>query len=334
MDQNGSVGGGGSARVAAVTGATGFVGGYVVRAFLDRGWRVRALARTPEKAAPLAELDGVDVVYGDVRDEGVLVELARGASAFAHLVGIIRETRGQRFQALHVEATRRVLSACRAAGVGRYLHMSALGVDDEGRCPYQRTKFEAEMSVRESGLAWTIFRPSLIHGRGGELTHQIASWSRGSIPPYIGLPYFRRPEVEQSVPLGGSDYKDPLVQPVYVGDVAAYFAEAPDRPQTIGEVFNLVGPEVLSWPELLRFAHERVPGAKAGLKPMWVPAEYAAFGATVASLIGLGQLLPFDAGMATMGAEDSVADPERTEAYFDTRARAFTEAFGTYAASL
>jgi len=318
----------------AVTGATGFVGGHVVRTLLERGWSVRALSRSRDKADPLRERPGVTVVVGDINDAQALSELTRGCDAVVHLVGIIRETRSQRFEDLHVKATRSIIAACRRQGVSRYLHMSALGVDDEGRTEYQRTKFKAEQEVRASELDWTIFRPSLIHGPGGEFTQMMAQWCRGETAPWIGIPYFRRPETEQRVPLGGVDYVDPVVQPIVVSDVAAYFADALERPQTIGEIFNLVGAEQMAWPAMLEYAHERVPHAKEGLKPLWAPADITALQAKVASFVGLGSLLPFDEGMATMGAQDSVSSLERVEAYFEREPASFTESFAAYAGKL
>ncbi|GIW73640.1 MAG: hypothetical protein KatS3mg103_0162 [Phycisphaerales bacterium] len=320
--------------IVAVTGASGFVGGHVVRALLEAGWGVRGLTRSNAKAALLRERPGVTAVVGDCADEAALDELVRGSSAVIHLVGILRETGTQRFEDVHVQATRRVLAACRRHGVDRYLHMSALGARDEAPTAYQRTKFQAEQAVRSSGLSWTIFRPSLIHGPDGEFTRMLAEWCRGERAPWVGLPYFRRPEVEQRVPLGGVTYVDPQVQPIVVSDVAGYFVEALDRPQTIGEVFNLVGSQALSWPAMLSLAHEHVPGAKAGLEPLWIPADVAAWQAKVARFVGLGQLLPFDEGMALMGAEDSTASLDRVEAYFERRPMAFSDSFPAYAGKL
>jgi len=318
----------------AVTGATGFVGGHVVRALLDRGWQVRALSRSRDKAAGLREREGVSVVAGDINDAEALDELCRGCDAMVHLVGIIREAKGQRFDTLHVQATQSVLAACKRHRVARYVHMSALGVADEAKTKYQKTKFKAEQEVRASGLDWTIFRPSLIHGPGGEFTQMLAQWSRGEIAPWIGIPYFRRPETEPRVPLGGVDYVDPEVQPIVVTDVAAYFADALERPNTVGEIFNLVGSQRMSWPAMLEYVHEHVPHAKEGLAPLWAPADISALQAKAAGFVGLGGLLPFDEGMAIMGAQDSTSSLERVEAYFDRQPMAFNESFSAYAGKL
>ncbi len=318
----------------AVTGATGFVGSHVVRTLVERGWEVRALSRSREKAAQLRERDGVSVVFGDINEADALAQLVRGCDAVIHLVGIIREAKGQKFDGMHVEATQNVISACKRGGVSRLIHMSALGVDDEGTPKYQKTKFKAEQAVRSSELDWTIFRPSLIHGPSGEFTQMLAQWCRGEIAPWIGIPYFRRPEAEERVPLGGVDYIDPEVQPIVVTDVAAYFVDALERRETIGEIFNLVGSERMTWPALLAHAHEHVPHAKEGLAPLWAPSDISALQAKAADFVGLGGLLPFDEGMAIMGAQDSVSSLERVEAYFDRQPMAFRDSFLTYAKKL
>lgn len=320
----------------AVTGATGFVGGHVVRALLDRGWTVRALSHSNKEIADLRDRDreAVTIVVGDINDPDALNELVRGCDAAIHLVGIIRESKGKRFESLHVEATRSVIAACKRTGVGRYLHMSALGVSDEALTEYQKTKFKAEEIVRASDLDWTIFRPSLIHGPGGEFTQMMIQWSRGEIAPWIGMPYFRRPETEQSVPLGGVNYIDPDVQPIVVTDVANYFADALDRPQTIGEIFNLVGGEKLSWPAMLEYVHDHVPHAKKGVHPLWAPSDIVAMKAKAAQFVGLGSLLPFDEGMAIMGAQDSTSSLEKVDAYFDRDPIPFRESFSVYAGKL
>lgn len=334
MDQTSNGSATTSRGTVAVTGATGFVGGHVVGALLDRGWHVRALSRSRDKATGLRSRKGVSVVVGDANDVEALAELTRGCDAVIHLVGIIRESKGQRFEDLHVNATRNIIAACRRNGVKRYLHMSALGVGDEGRTEYQRSKFKAEQEVRMSDLDWTIFRPSVIHGPGGEFTQMMAQWCRGEIAPWVGIPYFRRPVTEQRVPFGGVDYVDPEVQPIVVTDVAAYFADALERPQTVGEIFNLVGPERLTWPTLLEYVHDHVPHAKEGLKPLWAPSDISALQAKAAKFVGLGSLLPFDEGMAIMGAEDSTSSLERVEAYFDREPTAFTDSFSVYAGKL
>jgi uncharacterized protein YbjT (DUF2867 family) len=320
----------------AVTGATGFVGRRTVRELLSRGHAVRALARDRVKARRV--FAGIEerltIVGGDVTDAKALGDLVRGADAAIHLVGILREAPGgQSFQKCHVNATEATLEACAAAGVKRYLHMSALGVCSEGVSKYQKTKWEAERLVHASNLDWTIFRPGLIHGEGGEFIQMAAQWCRGKGPMGV-LPYFTRWEEDLSVPLGPSKEVAPVVAPVSVDDVAAAFAGALVEPKSIGETYNLVGSEKLSWPEMLVFMRDRVPHADSRVQPWGLPGFAAAGMAIAAKQIGLGSALPFDAGMALMGARDSVAEGEKVRTHLGLSPRPFRAAFAAYAERL
>lgn len=298
----------------AVTGATGFVGRHLVAELVRRGYRVHALARDASKAARTLPVDGsaVRVVEGDATDPLATAQLVAGADACVHLVGIIREARGgQTFERVHVQATRTVVEACVNAGVPRYVHMSALGARPDGVAAYQRSKFAAEELVRGSTLAWTIFRPGLIHGPDGEFFTMLRGWCEGRRAPYFFLPYFVRVEagaVVPGVPVPLPRLVAPVVAPVHVDDVAGAFCEALVRPRTVQEVISLSGPERVTWPEMLRGVRDALPLGKPGLRAVGLPGVVAAAKAFAAGLLGLGGLLPFDAGMALMGEQDAWAD--------------------------
>ncbi len=322
-----------STQTVAVTGATGFVGRYVVRALLERGYAVRALARTAESARALPPHAGLTLVQGNVLDAGVPAELLRGATACIHLIGIIREAGGgQTFQRVHVEATQAMVDACREAGVGRFLHMSALGAGPEGPSKYQKTKWEGEQVVRRSGLAWTIFRPSIIHGAEGEFIQMVKRMCSGQEPPYYFIPYFSRPgPADTRVPLGSSAWESAKVQPVAVEDVAAAFVAALERPVTIGEIYNLVGPDVMDWPELLTHLRDAIPSCNTRLAPWHIPGTHGAMIARAAKVFGLGGLLPFDEGQALMATQDSVSETVKARAHLGVSPRPFREAVAAYA---
>ncbi len=151
----------------ALTGATGYVGGGVLRRLLRREHEVKALVRRPERAARLRDLGGVEPVAGDLRDEAALRALVEGTDAVVHLVGIIAEARGQTYQAVHVEGTARLTAAAAAAGVRRFVHLSALGARaDASATVYHRSKAAGEAVVRGSGLSHVILRPAIIAGPG------------------------------------------------------------------------------------------------------------------------------------------------------------------------
>jgi NADH dehydrogenase len=322
-------------QLVAVTGATGFVGRSVVRALLARGFEVRVLVRDRAKAKASLPVDRLQIVDGDVTDAAAVASLVRGVGTVVHLVGIIREAgKGQTFKRMHVDSTRVVTEAARAAGVGRYLHMSAMGVGPHGKAEYQRTKFEAEQIVRQSGLDWTIFRPGLIHGPGGEFTQMAAQWARGELAPYVFMPYFRRWEEDFSVPLGPVNEIDPVCAPVYVEDVARAFVASLDVCESIGEVYNLAGAESMTFPDMLRAFRDATPGAEASMEPWGIPAAIAAGAAMGAGLVGVGGALPFDAGMAWMGGEDTSADTFKAREHLKIGLAPFREALKGYAGGL
>ncbi|HWG90724.1 MAG TPA: complex I NDUFA9 subunit family protein [Candidatus Thermoplasmatota archaeon] len=218
-----------------VTGGTGFVGRAMVDRLLERGHEVTLLARHPGKA--VRNDPRVHVAQGDVSDpESLLMALNRRPhDAVIHLVGIIRENRrkGITFDRIHVQGTRNMVEAARKAGIHRFLHMSANGAKPEGTA-YQTTKWQAERLVKESGLNWTIFRPSLITGPGPGFDLQMAQMVRRS--PVV--PVF-----------GKGDFK---VAPIALTDVTTAFANALDHPGTVGETFCLCGPEEFTFKEYLQ----------------------------------------------------------------------------------
>ncbi|MDX2131481.1 MAG: NAD(P)H-binding protein [Planctomycetota bacterium] len=321
----------------AMTGATGFVGGYVVRELLARGYGVRALVR--DRAAARSSLPGsVTLVEGDILDERRVDELLGGAQACVNLAGIIREVRtggrAQTFERVHTRAARLLVERCTALGVRRFVQMSALGVRDVGVSEYQRTKWEAEQAVRLSELDWTIFRPSLIHGPEGEFVRLAKGLCSGHEAPWVFIPYFAREVEDVRVPLGPVTLVAPRVQPVWVQDVAGAMVRSLGTPAAVGEIYNLAGGEVLTWPEMLREVRDHVHGANRDLEPMGVPSVAAAWGAKAAGAVGLGGLLPFDEGMARMGAEDSTASVVKATEDLEFRASGFRATFRAYAGAV
>jgi NADH dehydrogenase len=220
-----------------VTGGTGFVGQEVVRELLGLGYRVRLLVRDPRCAAALANHPQVELFQGDALCPETLVGAMAGVKAVIHLIGIIAETSAVSFELGHVEATRHVLAAAKAADVTRWMQMSAAGTRPEASSRYHRTKWEAEELVRQSGLDWTIFRPSLIYGsderdRLFNVLRLALTW-----PPLYSFPLLD----------GGT----PLVQPVSVREVARCFALAVSKEASLGRTYDLVGPVPFSWREMV-----------------------------------------------------------------------------------
>lgn len=215
-----------------VTGGTGFVGGHLRRALLERGHTVRLLVHG--RRPPLQE--GEEVAEGDVTRLETFRDAASGCDALIHLVGIIREfpARGVTFEKLHAEATRNAVEAARQCGVRRYLQMSANGTRPGAVSGYHRTKWKGEELVRSSGLDWTIFRPSLIFGPRDSFVNMLADMIRRF--PVIPV-------------IGDGSYR---LQPIHGDDVARCFAEALERPDTVGKTYTLCGDTPLTYRELLQ----------------------------------------------------------------------------------
>lgn len=225
---------GGAVQTVFVTGATGFVGRAVIHALRADGLRVRCLVRRGSER-DLRGLEAIERVEGDVLARQTLDEGIGGCEAVVHLVGIIREYRGRgiTFERLHVEGTLNVLAAAAAANVRRYLHMSALGTSATAQSLYHQTKWLAEEAVRASALPWTIFRPSVIYGKGDGFVSMLA----------------RMVEKLPVVPVIGEGRQK--VQPVPVEQVAEGFRRALARPETVKQTYEVGGPDAVSIVELI-----------------------------------------------------------------------------------
>lgn len=234
-----------------VTGATGFIGSEILRRASKRGWRVRGLARHPDRAEELGRLPHVELFRGDVTDPDDLDEAMEGVTAVVHLVGIIAPTKKQDFDAVHVGGTKAVLAAAGRAGVPRHVHMSALGaVEARDATDYFRTKWEAEEAVRESGLSATIFRPSIVFGRDSDLFRPLGRAVRYS--PAIPLP-------------GGGRQR---LQPVWVGDVAECFLQAARMERSPEPAYEAAGPDVLELRDVVATLAEAMGRRRPAIVPL------------------------------------------------------------------
>ena len=221
-----------------VLGGTGFVGSHLVPRLHAAGHSIAVLSRNREQHRELGVLPRVRVENANVHDADSLARRLEGADAAINLVGILNErgSDGSGFEKAHVALTETLIAACRKTGVRRILQMSALRAG-EGASHYLRTRFDAETRVRNSGLAWTIFRPSVIFGPGDGLFFRFASLL--SVVPV--LPLAR----------AGARFA-----PVYVGDVAEAFARSLAHPHSIGHSYELFGPRVISLREIVRWTAE------------------------------------------------------------------------------
>jgi NADH dehydrogenase len=214
-----------------VTGGTGFVGPHVVHAMRARDVPVRALVRDPRRAARLASW-GAELVTGDVTDAASLKSACEGVDAVVHQVAIITGSK-QAFESVMEQGTRNVVAAAQEAGVRRFVLASALGLDERSKdaVPYFAAKWQMEKAVRESGLEHVIFRPSFVFGSDG-----------GVLPTFIRLARYA-----PVTPIIGPGRQ--RLQPIWVEDLAEYYARALTEPAAANRTFDLGGPEAVSWNE-------------------------------------------------------------------------------------
>jgi uncharacterized protein YbjT (DUF2867 family) len=262
-----------------ITGGTGFIGRHLVARMASEGEQMRVLARHR------AEVPGAEIVRGDVTEPSSLAAAVQGCSAVIHLVGIIRESRSASFHRVHAEGTRNVIAACLGSGVRRLLHMSALGVRERAASRYHRSKWEAEQLVRQSGLDFTIFRPSIAFGEGDAFLPTIRSLV--AVPPVI--------------PIIGPGTA--LLQPVSVEDIVSCFVGALRKDETVGQTYELGGPETYGFEQLIDLVAdtEGIEKLKVHL-PLWLMRPAAAI------LSRLSSRFPLTPDQLTMLLEDNCCD--------------------------
>jgi NADH dehydrogenase len=261
-------------------------------------------------------------IAGGLFDPQALDEGMGGCAAAIHLVGIIMErpSKGITFERIHYEGATNVVDAAARNGVRRLVMMSALGARAGAVSTYHRTKYRAEQYLRASGLDWTIFRPSLIHGPGGEFVQMEAKWARGKAPPFLFMPYFGAGALGR----GGAG----KLQPVHVKDVARAFVDALENPRTIGEVYLLGGPDQVTWPELHRISAEAIVGHRRPV--MALPAWYA----KALTHVVPRALLPFNRDQVIMSQEDNTCDLTKFRSHFGWEPWVFEASLREYAKGL
>jgi uncharacterized protein YbjT (DUF2867 family) len=224
-------------RRVTVFGGSGFIGRYVVRRLAAEGWVVRVAVRDAIAAAFLKTAGNVGQVVPmrvDITSEDVVLETAiAGSDVVVNLVGILYESRRRSFQAIHAEAPGRLARIAARVGVARFVQMSALGADPNSPSLYARSKAAGEAGVLAAFPAATIIRPSIVFGPEDGFFNRFACMARYS--PALPL-------------IGGGKTR---FQPVYVGDVAEGMATALADPKTMGQIFELGGPQTYSFRELM-----------------------------------------------------------------------------------
>jgi NADH dehydrogenase len=234
-------------RTVTVIGATGFLGRHTVRALAKTGWRIRAASRHPARGfflRPMGTVGQIELVKCDVTDAASVAAAVQGSQAVVNLTGILFE-KGQSFEDVQAAGAAHAAEAATAAGVTHLVHVSAIGADKESQSTYARCKAEGEEAVRRAMPGAVILRPSIIFGPEDGFFNKFADLAR-----YVpALPL-----------IGGGKTR---FQPVFVGDVAAAIVTALDSQAARGRTYELGGPGIYSFKELMQIILKEIGRSRA-----------------------------------------------------------------------
>lgn len=279
--------------VVTLFGGSGFIGSQAVRALARLGWRIRVAVRNPVLAIevqPLGDPGQIQFMRCDVTKADDVAAAVRGSDAVVNLVGVLHDGGGTRgFKSAHVEAAKNIAQAAKAAGVERVVQISAIGADANSRSAYARTKGEAENEIRAVYPDAVILRPSLVFGASDGFLNRFAAMA--TMAPALPL-------------IGGGKTQ---FQPVYVGDVAEAVARAVIRGDAAGRTFELGGPDVFSFREVLELVC-RETGRNRPLLP--IPFPVARLMGSVFQVVGvLGLTPPLTRDQVVMLQSDNIVAP-------------------------
>ena len=239
-----------------VFGGSGFIGAQAVRQLAKAGWRIRVAVRNPAQAYAMrlhGDVGQIDIVQANIRNLPSLRRALAGATASVNLVGVLRETGRQKFEALQAQGAANVAQAARAEGVTRLLQMSAIGADAHSQSRYARTKAEGEAAVRAVYPDAVVLRPSIVFGPEDDFFNRFAAMAQ--ISPALPL-------------IGGGETR---FQPVFVGDVGKAIASVVTAPQTAGQTYELGGPAAFTFRQLMEMMLAEI-GKRRFLAPLPWPA--------------------------------------------------------------
>jgi NADH dehydrogenase len=229
-------------RIATVFGGSGFIGRYVVKRLAAQGYLVRVAVRDPVAAGflkPMGDVGQIVPLAAPVSQPAMIARAVERADAVINLVGILAEAKKGDFQRIQAEGSAHIARAAAAAGVTKFVQLSAIGADPASPSAYGRTKAEAETAVRAALPQASILRPSIVFGREDQFFNRFAAMA--ALSPAL-------PVIEGAT----------LFQPVYVGDVADAVMAALTRPDAQGRTFELGGPDIRSFRDLLVYILEQV----------------------------------------------------------------------------
>ncbi|AGB36323.1 complex I NDUFA9 subunit family protein [Natronococcus occultus] len=276
-----------------VAGGTGFIGTHLCTELHERGHDVTALSRNPDDADLPS---GIDLAMGDASAYDSIVEDVDGHDVVVNLVSLsplYEPPEGTSHHEVHLGGTENLVRACEERGVDRFVQMSALGADSDGTTDYIRAKGDSETAVRESDLDWTIVRPSVVFGEGGEFVE----FTKELTTPYVtGLP-------------GGGKTR---FQPIWVGDLVPMLADIVEDDAHVGETYEFAGPQVATLADVTELAYE-AEGKSVTIVP--IPMELTKLGLTAAKPV---PFIPFGPDQArSLEMDNTLADNDVTAFGFD-----------------
>ena len=222
--------------VVTVFGGAGFLGRSVVNSLARQGAHVRVACRRPDEALrckPMGDVGQVAPVAANIRDDASVAAAVDGADAVINLVGILYESGRQKFDAVHRDGAGRIARAAASAGVAQLVHVSAIGADSQAASDYARSKGDGEQAVKAAFDKAVILRPSILFGPDDEFFNRFAALAR--VSPVLPL-------------IGGGRTR---FQPAFISDVAEAVVSVLTKPDTAGRTYELGGPEVYSFRQLL-----------------------------------------------------------------------------------
>ncbi len=224
-------------KLVVIFGGSGFLGRHIVRALAKQGWRIRVACRRPNLAGylqPMGSVGQIHAVQANVRYPRSVEAAIAGADAVINLTGILYQTGRQKFDAVQASGAGTIARAAKAAGITQFVHFSAIGADENSESAYARSKAAGEAAVLTHVPTAVIFRPSIVFGPEDDFFNRFAKLA--TFLPFLPL-------------IGGGHTK---FQPVFVGDVAKAVVAALSNEAKTGTVYELGGPEVKSFKELLQ----------------------------------------------------------------------------------
>lgn len=266
-------------KLVTLVGGSGFIGRHLVQRLAREGWRVRVAVRRPNEVPELrvsGDVGQVQLVQANVRHPASIAAAVEGSDVVINLVGLLFQTGKQKFRAVHVEGARTVAEAAAAAGVPRLVHLSALGADDTSASLYAQTKAEGERAVSEAYPGATILRPSVVFGPDDGFVNRFGAMVRMMpVVPLIGF--------------GKTKF-----QPIFINDLVDGFVAAIKSEETIGRTYELGGPEIMSFADVVREFAALMDRPRLFVPvPFWF-AKMKAFFLSLVKLIRLRPLLTVD----------------------------------------